>query len=1276
TWDGDLLLTGCQASWGGMLDNSDLREEQVLPVLGALKREQLAHRAPGIGKGELFWREVFTKLAPVELPYPQQAASPRQGAQRLIRATLGLPARGSVTVAAFFAWLSALTGQTRVSVMYSDELLEHQARGLESWLSPWVPLTLETLLDAGTRQAAAQAAVGLAQVHQAGPCSRDFPFRLGARPGTGERWGKVGLCLRGNSAPPVALDLVLTADPADQTLELMGDEAVFSRETLQLMASHFACYLRAFQSAEGVAQITLLPPAEAALIAAGNATEEAYDAGLSIDGLIAAQAASTPERPALSFRGHRLPYRELERQATALAGRLRQRGVRPGDIVGVSLERGPALVVSLLAVFKAGAAYLPLDPDYPHDRLLYMIEDSGAPLVITSRAVTAVLAIPPDKVFLADEPNPATAPAPLLAASAAPAAGPRPAYLIYTSGSTGRPKGVVITHQNLLNLFAGLDARIPHQPPGRWLAETSFSFDISVLELWWSLARGFTVVLHSTALPHVSIADAVLQGEVTHLQCTPSMASMLVADAAGRQALSRLAVLMVGGEALSFKLATELRTLVPGAVFNMYGPTETTVWSTIGDLARMDDFVPLGQPIANTQLSVRTPAGAECPALVAGELLIGGDGVSQGYWQRPELTAARFVTGAGLPASRFYRTGDLVRRHPGGEIEFLGRIDHQVKIRGHRIELGEIESVLLHQEGVKDAVVVAREEAPGDWRLAAYVTAQAGSVLDTGRLRDDLAGLLPDIMVPRTLMVLRALPMTPNGKVDRKALPVRPQGAEASSPRPQTQAEQQVAAIWEQVLGQPVAAASDNFFALGGSFLLAAQVQRQLRQACGLKVPLPELIRFPTVQALAAHLASCEPCAAGAERQEAGRPARTHPGAALPAAGQPAQEVLTPVEVEMARLWRDLLGIAQIGRQDDFFELGGHSLTAVRLFTQLQKQFAVDLPLATLFQASSLAGFSAIVAASCGSAANTATAGAALPELRQWSPLVCICPGLPGQTPLFCVHGAGGNVLNFKPVALRLGPEQPFYGLQAQGVDGRLPPLESIEAMAEQYVQAIRSVSPEGPYQLLGYCAGGVIAFEMAQQLRRAGQQVSWLGMVDTLSPTAVERRPSFLRKLWLMRHWSPGFIMSRARRRHEGELLDASYAQLSEKFGSDESLKLEYIEYHLFRNFLAAQKRYRPEPYPDALVMFRATQEAGMACLHAGKSLGWQAHVQGSIRVLDMASTHLFMLQEPGLSQLVDALRHELAGIGLPAAVHGQRRSWRQAAALPALGRLGKLLN
>jgi natural product biosynthesis luciferase-like monooxygenase protein len=1224
TAQGDILLGNCFDPRGGALAER-IAPGAVLPRLDAAQAQTLAARTPRIAAGEPAWTRAFARAEPVALPYPQGfSAAPARSSQQFHRVPLETPNRGAATVAAFLAWLSALGGQERVSVMYSDAMLAEQAKNLENWLSPWVPLTLATRAQSGTLEATALAEGEIARSRQAGPCPRDLRFRLGDKHPDFAALARIGVRL-GGDAPPEGVELLLAADPSGHSLELVASGDVFPRETVALMAGHLAWWLKAFESTPGcVADVPLLPPGETQALAALNATETPFDSKTCVHEAIAAQVARSAGHVAISQQSRSVSYGELEERATALAVRLRASGVVPGDIVGLCLERTPDLVIALLAILKTGAAYLPLDPDYPRDRIAFMVADSGTRLVVTREALAASLGLAAGNTFLLDAPPSSGS----VETTALPAVTPESAaYVIYTSGSTGRPKGVVVTHANVMNFFAGMAQRVPHDPAGRWLAVTSLSFDISVLELCWTLARGFTVVLHSnapspgrespdfslfyfasdsasapadryklllegakfadregfaaiwtperhfhafgglypnpaltsaaiaaittrlqiragscvlplhhpirvaeewafvdnisqgrvgvsfaagwqpndfaiapaafadrknamlanidvvrrlwrgesvafpgpvgkpvdvqtlprpiqkdlpiwltaagnpetfqqagemgchllthllgqtvddvaqklrlyrqawrraghpgdghvtlmlhtfvgpdddavretvrqpmkeylrssvdlirqaawsfptfvqrgaangktaveimdaaplspeemdalldhaferyygtsglfgtpqrcmamvdklseagvdeiaclidfgiatdTVLAHlhdlkglmdacarrrfaprrVNVAEEISRHAITHLQCTPSMAAMLVADAAGRAALSRLKVLMVGGEALPLDLARELRSLVPGTVLNMYGPTETTVWSTTCDLAALGDFVPLGQPIANTRLSIRNAWGMECPAGVPGELLIGGAGVTPGYLHRPDLTAERFAADAAVPGARLYRTGDLVRRHSGGALEFLGRIDHQVKIRGHRIELGEIESALSRQPGVAQAVVLAREDGTGDKRLVGYVTAQAGAAPDPESLRRELMRELPEVMVPAVVMLLPSLPLTPNGKVDRRALPAaRPVEAARNVAAPQGELEQAIAAIWQEVLGLPQVDVAENFFDLGGHSLLVVQVQRRLREVCGQEVSITDMFRLPTIRALAAHL--------------------------------------------------------------------------------------------------------------------------------------------------------------------------------------------------------------------------------------------------------------------------------------------------------------------------------------------------------------------------------------------------------------------------------------
>ena len=604
----------------------------------------------------------------------------------------------------------------------------------------------------------------------------------------------------------------------------------------------------------------------------------------SLDALVVAQAARTPQAMALVCAVRQLTYRELVCRVERLAHTLRSLGAGPEERVGICAGRSPELVVGILAILRAGAAYVPLDPAHPRERLAWTLEDSGAALLLAESSCLPLLPVPRfaergGRVVLLDpaagEAVAAGGAGAAGAEEAAAGAGPhRLAYVLYTSGSTGRPKGVAVSHASLLNFCAGMDAvlRPPPEAPGTWLAVTSVSFDISVLELLWTLARGFTVVVEPAPGDDDpdTLADRLRRHGVTHLQCTPSMARMLAADSDALEALGSLHVLLLGGEALPPALVDKLPRPA-GGILNMYGPTETTIWSSVHAVpapplppqAAMGGAVPIGRPIANTSIHiVDARAGAllrPMPPGSRGELVIGGAGVARGYLGRPELTAERFVPDpfAAAPGARLYRTGDLARFLTDGTLEFHGRIDQQVKVRGFRIELGEVEAALAEHPAVREAVVEVREDASGDRRLVAWI-AGAGVDPDTAALRDHLAARLPVPMVPSTFALLPALPTTANGKLDRRALAARPlpEGPAAGYVPPRNSVEDSLVAVFAEVLGRERVGARDDFFALGGHSLLATRVLARVGELFQVDLPLRDLFEAPTPAALAERLRS------------------------------------------------------------------------------------------------------------------------------------------------------------------------------------------------------------------------------------------------------------------------------------------------------------------------------------------------------------------------------------------------------------------------------------
>jgi amino acid adenylation domain-containing protein len=593
-----------------------------------------------------------------------------------------------------------------------------------------------------------------------------------------------------------------------------------------------------------------------------NRTEADYPRLSTIAELFFEQVARTPDAIALVAKLRRLSYRELDERSNRLARHLQSLGVKPDTLVGVAMGRSETLVVSLLAILKAGGAYVPLDPTHPRERLSLVIEDSGMAVLLTTAAARQKLPLELNGITVVDAEDPGVA-ALSSEAVASSAESHHMAYVIYTSGSTGKPKGVMVENRNVVNFFTGMDRAIGCGP-GVWLAVTSVSFDISVLELLWTLTRGFMVVIHGDEGAS-TIADEIARGGVTHLQMTPSLARMLTLDARAFAALGSLKQMLLGGEAVPASIIEHLRKVFKGEIYNMYGPTETTIWSTTYRVGEPEKTVSIGKPIANTQIYLLNAELQPVPVGEIGELFIGGDGVARGYWNRPDLTAERFLLIPSLSSQRIYRTGDLARYLPDGNIEFLGRADFQIKLRGHRIEPGEIEDLLEHCAGVRQAVIVVREDKEGDKRLVAYLVAETTGAEAAGMLRSTLESKLPDYMVPSAFEFLPALPLTENGKIDRKALlklspPNLATGTAASQPhdQPGNEMERIVATAWQDALGVASVGINDNFFDLGAHSLTVAEVQAKLQTELGRDISILDLFQYSTVSALAKHLAGTQ----------------------------------------------------------------------------------------------------------------------------------------------------------------------------------------------------------------------------------------------------------------------------------------------------------------------------------------------------------------------------------------------------------------------------------
>jgi len=646
-------------------------------------------------------------------------------------------------------------------------------------------------------------------------------------------------------------------------LWMICDADRFGDATVTRMLAHWANLLAgmAANPNASLAELSLLsPPEKRQLLVEWNDTQSDYPAAQCFHELFAAQVERTPDAIAAVFEDQQLTYRELDRRANQLAQRLRKMGAGPETLAGVCMERSLEMLIALLGVFKAGAAYVPLDPAFPEARLAYMLQDAQIVVLLTTQLTidNLQLSIANCKLVLLDTDwNEISRESTIAPENTA--APENLAYVIYTSGSTGKPKGVAIPHLALVNFLASMQ-----QTPGMaandvLLSVTTLSFDIAGLELYLPLLVGGRVVLASREVTRdaAKLIALIQTSNATVMQATPATWRMLLdADWSGSASLKILA----GGEAVPKELVERL--LPKGAsLWNMYGPTETTIWSTTGQLAEKNSTITIGRPIANTQIYLLDERMRPAPIGIAGALQIGGDGVARGYLNRPELTAEKFVPNlyAESPGSRMYDTGDLAKYQDDGNIEFLGRNDFQVKLRGFRIELGEIEAALAQHPGVKQSVVLVREDVPGDQRLVAYLTANFSNPPAVEDLRLFLINKLPEYMIPSAFIFLESFPLTPNGKVNRRALPAPDhsrQSLETSYVAPRTEIERTIAAIWREALRAEQVGLHDNFFDLGGHSLLMTQVYGKIRKAFDRDITMIELFKFPTVSAMAKYLSS------------------------------------------------------------------------------------------------------------------------------------------------------------------------------------------------------------------------------------------------------------------------------------------------------------------------------------------------------------------------------------------------------------------------------------
>jgi len=1250
-----LTVEGQALSIADLVARSGLRVGYQFAAIDQDTAERLSTLHQTLARHEIFWVERLASLEPLDVPYANRSAPPSGPSSTPMETPVELAAiandlgctdsMADLVVAALAVYLGRLGDASKFDLGFTESTLRARVTGLDAVCAMQVPLsvTLQPRLRIGEALRAVLAQ--LHRVRQGMTFMRDVVARYSTLRRLLEYGGRPTFPIAVEIAddldrcePSVGSDLTLLVSTDGSSIRWIYDPAVLKAEHVDGMQQQFTQLLRAAMDSDApLAGLPLLSARERLqVLVEWNATRTESPRTRCIHHAFEEQVDRTPDAVAVAFEGQQITYRELDARANQVARYLQALGVGPESLVGICLERSIDLIVALYGVHKAGGAYVPLDPTYPLDRLRFMIQDARLSLILTQEHLVDRLAQYDARVVRLDAEWPLIARGSVARVTSD--AGPENlAYVIYTSGSTGKPKGVMVNHRNVINFFAGMDRRIAKDPAGVWLAVTSLSFDISVLELFWTLTRGFKVVLHAdreratggaqlhrraarrdvdfslfyfasdegegvadkyqllmegakfadrhgfsavwtperhfhafgglypnpsvasaalaavtervkiragsvvlplhspirvaeewslvdnlskgrvgisfasgwqpddfalapqsfadrkdvmrrdietvrklwrgetvafpgptgddvevrtlprpvqpelpvwltaagnpdtfrmageigagllthllgqsieelakkiaiyrqswresgrtgsghvtlmlhtfvgdnddavretvrtpmkeylrssvdlirkaawsfpafavelqsgdhdrgdafdsgiltdeemdalldhaferyfrtsglfgtprtclgmverlkaidvdeiaclidfgvpsaTTLQHLaqldelrrlscstpgeeadySIAGQIECHQVTHLQCTPSMASMLLTDERTCSAIRPLKNVLIGGEMFPAPLAKTLRGLVAGDVINMYGPTETTIWSSTYRVNGVANSIPVGRPIANTDLYILDSGLQPVPVGVPGELYIGGDGVVRGYLHRPELTGERFIRHpfSDAPDARLYRTGDVARYHSDGNVELIGRRDSQVKIRGHRIELGEIESLLQELPWVQEAAVVAREDAPGDIRLVGYVVVTRQTTVTTAELRDALKEQLPDFMVPSHIVVLDALPLTPNAKLDRRALPAPGQvqaGADRPCAAPRTDTERTLVEIWQSVLQTGAVGIHDNFFDIGGHSLLAMQLIARVRDAFGLKLPLRSLVEAPTVAEL------------------------------------------------------------------------------------------------------------------------------------------------------------------------------------------------------------------------------------------------------------------------------------------------------------------------------------------------------------------------------------------------------------------------------------------
>ncbi len=841
--------------------------------------------------------------------------------------------------------------------------------------------------------------------------------------------------------------------------------------------------------------------------------------------LLSKQAQINPLKQALKFGDSEISYGDLEKQVHQVAHYLKAQGVGNGDFVAVSLPRSIELVITLIAIMECGSAYLPLDPSYPNKRLEFMLEDSEAKYMITTKTSSSALQSNTTPLLLED----------IFADLSKYPHSPLPekvdihnvAYLLYTSGSTGTPKGVPITHKNLVNLLYSVLEKPGIKETDILISITTISFDIAMVELFAPLLKGAKLVLtdEETAKDTRLLLNLMKTEGITLMQATPATWQMLLYS--GWEEPLPIRVISTG-EALPMVLAKSILERV-SELWNMYGPTETTIWSGMKKVSKTDEVITIGHPMANTQLYIVDDQNRLVAPGETGELCIAGDGVAKGYWKREDLTTEKFIKNQFETDANpvLYRTGDLAKLLPSGDVHCLGRIDQQVKIRGHRIELGEIEQTLDSLEGVHSSVVLLNED-----HLVAYlIPSHMGNqeAYQASAWKELLKEHLPTHMIPQEFIIVKDFPTTLSGKIDRKAL----------------------------------------------------------LKLLPNKTPKLDFTE-PTTQS---------------------------------------EKIITTI-------WQECLGIDKIDVFSDFFELGGHSIIGVQVMARLEKETRNRLPLVALLKHPTIKKLATYMDS----------------EFITWDSLVPIKPE-GTKPPFYIVHGAHHNVLMFNDLAQYLHKDQPFYGLQSRGLDGVTEPHDSIHEMAADYIAEIIVSNPDGPYSLGGFSYGGIVAFEMARQLRAQGREVKTVAQFDTYvfpyyygEGPIMKKTLSFLYLLGKIVFVFLNMFNGKKNFKRRTHLIKLQILglYLSLKHGKGKQYELQYnVPLKMQTNHKIATESYTIAPQDIVIDLFRATEEVNF--VHDHKFLGWKKIARKGIRKHMVPGSHVDMFDKPNVEVLATSLQRVL---------------------------------